>query len=80
MSGGNVRQGWEGLPPHGDEVPELWGQTHGPGRQVPGKVSRNRDCPGQAKRHSPRENSAADAPSSNLQLWRISPAELGPRR
>jgi len=47
---------------------------------VRGKAGRLRDCLGQAKRYSPCGNSAADAPSSNLQLWRISPAELGPRR
>jgi len=32
-----VRQGREGLPPHGDEVSELWGQTPGPERQVHAK-------------------------------------------
>jgi len=47
---------------------------------VPGKAGRHRDSPWQVKQYGPRGNTAADVPGSNLQLWRISRAELGPRR
>jgi len=59
-----VRQDWEGLPPHGDEVPELWGQTPDSGRQVPGNAGHHRDCPGQAKRQAHVETAQPTPPAA----------------